>query len=93
MSHEDDHKQLVELGIFHTEMEAELLVNRLKGAGIEARTFSAATGGLGFMSDTTFPHGGAQVAVPEKDLDAARRILAEFQAEQGTDEEDSDETA
>ena len=76
-----DGLELVELSIHHTDVEANMLAARLKDAGIEARVFSTASDVLGFMSDTTFPHGGAQVRVTETDLERAKPILAEFLAE------------
>lgn len=83
----EDCDSLVELTICHTELLAALLRGRLEEEGIEAVVFSTASEGLGFMTDTTFPHGGAQVRVRESDLAAAQRILAEFEAERVSGEE------
>ncbi|MBL1218101.1 MAG: hypothetical protein D8M59_11470 [Planctomycetes bacterium] len=76
-----DHDSLVELTVCHTELEAQLLKERLGEEGIDAVVFSTASEGLGFMTDTTFPHGGAQVRVREADQTAAHRILRTFEAE------------
>jgi len=79
MTHDPD--QLVELAIFPNEMVATLFLNRLKEEGIEGGVFGTASGGLGFISDTTFPHGGAQVRVRRGDLDEAKQILEAYRSE------------
>ncbi|MFG0328922.1 MAG: putative signal transducing protein [Phycisphaerales bacterium] len=84
-----DPNDLEELAVFHTEGEAQLLVARLESAGIDAVVFATATGGIGFISDTTFPHGGAQVRVREADLPKAKSIYEEFLAENESDNSES----
>lgn len=84
---ESDPDQLVELSVFSTGLEAQLLVARLEEAGIEGRAFATASEGLGFMSSTTFPHGGTQVLVRRADAERATEILAEFQSERADNED------
>lgn len=78
---EYDPNELVELGIFPSEMLAQLFKNRLEEEGIDAIIFSTASDGLGFLSSSTFPHGGAQIKVKLDDLNNAKALLEEFRDE------------
>ena len=77
---QNDPNQLVELVSLPSDLEAELLVARLKEAGIEAVPFSTAHDATGFLS-TAMPHGGVGVNVRRRDFDRAKAIVAEFESE------------
>ncbi len=89
MAHDPD--QLVELVVFEQEFVAVLLKDRLAESAISSEVFATATDGIGFISASTFPHGGAQVRVRRNDLDVARQILDAFRKEHVDANSDTDE--
>jgi len=86
----EPHEELVELTSFNHEYMAQLFLDRLSEEGIDGKCFSLAGEQLGLMSASTSAHGGAQVRVPSGDLQRARELLAEFNAERASPDNDGE---
>jgi hypothetical protein len=76
--------RLVTLTVYYSVLEAKMCVSMLEGYGIYA---FAPTEMLGNAPQFMTAFGGIEIKVVERDLDAAKALLADVQANAGTDEE------